>query len=434
MMHYLLVSDLVSEAEFEDLMEKKSREYAGILDEVTIAMMVVDDLGRSHIKIGDIPKAATAIVSFYGKVLSIEGPKEIPMQEGDEEPGAVGKLVLGDATGTTAMTLWDEKARALLELHEGDVVEVIAKPRFGKRDVGFVAMRESSVEIVETKKPPKSETLEEPLEVKVLSVYPVKTIAKRDGSEAAFQTFIVGDASGTARLVSWSPETFADVDEGASISIRGVVRKEDEGVIEYQASDNAEVSFCGKDIDVLTIDAEDADVADRAVICGTVVSSSPVRQFVNRRNKESKVKNIRIRGKNGREVAAALWAEMSDIVVIEGDRVEIANAEVRPGKFTELELSVGFGAAVKIVSPEEEEICTDGTIHLREVGLTLENSSGVWLASSDGALPEPGCSVLVKGRTANGRIMIEEWKSASIDTSSLAAEIQETIKKIENKI
>lgn len=434
MMHYLLVSDLVSEAEFEELMEKKSREYAGILDEVTIAMMVVDDLGRSHIKIGDVPKAATAIVSFYGKVLSIEGPKEIPMQEGDEEPGAVGKLVLGDATGTTSMTLWDEKARALLELHEGDVVEVIAKPRFGKRDVGFVAMRESSVEIVETKKPPKSEALEGALEVKVISVSPVKTVAKRDGGEISLQAFVVGDASGTARLVSWAPEIFADVDEGASISIRGVVRKDEEGVIEYQASDTAEVSFCGHDISVLTIDAEDADVGDRAVISGTVVSTSPVRQFVNRRNKESKVKNIRIRGKNGREISAALWGEMSDIVVIEGDRIEISNAEIRPGKFTELELSVGFGAAVKIVSSAEEEICVDGIIHLREAGLTLENANGVWLAASENRLPEPGCAVFVKGRASKGRIMIEEWRPAAFDTASLAAEIQETIKNIENKI
>ena len=434
MMHYLLVSDLVSEAEFEELMEKKSREYAGILDEVTIAMMVVDDLGRSHIKIGDIPKAGTAIVSFYGKVLSIEGPKEIPMQEGDEEPGAVGKLVLGDATGTTSMTLWDEKARALLELHEGDVVEVIAKPRFGRRDVGFVAMRESSVEIVETKKPPKSETLEGPLEVKVISVSPVKTVAKRDGGEISLQAFVVGDASGTARLVSWAPEIFADVDEGASISIRGVVRKEDDGVIEYQAADTAEISFCGHDISVLTIDAEDADVGDRAVISGTVVSGSPVRQFVNRRNKESKVKNIRIRGKNGREISAALWGEMSDITVIEGDRIEISNADIRLGKFTELELSVGFGAAVKIVSCAEEEICVDGMIHLREAGLTLENGSGVWLAASENRLPEPGCAVFVKGHASKGRIMIEEWRPAVFDTASLVAEIQETIKNIENKI
>ncbi|MDO5847771.1 MAG: hypothetical protein Q4Q20_05735 [Methanocorpusculum sp.] len=434
MMHYLLVSDLVSEAEFEELMEKKSREYAGILDEVTIAMMVVDDLGRSHIKIGEIPKAGTAIVSFYGKVLSIDGPKEIPMKEGDEEPGAVGTLVLGDATGTTSMTLWDEKARALLELHEGDVVEVIAKPRFGRRDVGFVAMRESSVEIVETKKPPKSETLEDPLEVKVISVYPVKTVEKRDGSEASLQAFVVGDASGTARLISWSPEIFADVDEGASISIRGVVRKEDDGVIEYQASDSAEVSFCGHDISVLTIDAEDADVGDRAVISGTVVSVSPVRQFVNRRNKESKVKNIRIRGKGGRVISAALWAEMSDMMVIEGDRIEISNAEIRPGKFTELELSVGYGTAVNIVSSAEEEVCIDGMIHLRQSGLTLENSSGVWIVTSKRRLPEPGTVVSVIGRASNGRLMIEEWRTVLSETSPLAAGIQETIKNLENKI
>ena len=427
MMHYLLVSDLVSEAEFEDLMEKKSEAYAGILDEVTVAMMVVEDLGRAHIRIGDIPKASTAIVSFYGKVISIDGPKEIPMREGDEEPGAVGTLVLGDATGTTSMTLWDEKAKALLELHTGDVVEVIAKPRFGRKEVGFVAMRESSIEIAETKNPPKSETLEDPLNVKVLSVSPVRDVVRRDGSTASLQSFIVGDMSGTARLVTWLPETFADVDDGSSLSIRGVVRKEDDGVIEYTASDTAEFTFLGSDIEVLTIDAGDVEIGDHAVVSGTVAAVAPVRQFINRRNKESKVKNITVRGKNGKVISVALWGEHADTTVIEGDEIEIINAESRPGKFTEIELSVGLTSAVKIVSACSDDVSITGMLHLRKFGLTLENSEGVWAVTSLAALPEPGSSVTLKGRASKGRIAVESWEHA-VSAAVSVPEVQDTIK------
>ena len=427
MMHYLLVSDLITEAEFEDRMEKKSQEFAGILDEVTVAMMVVDDLGRAHIKIGDIPKAETSIVSFYGKVLAIDGPKEIS-REGEEEPGAVASLVLGDITGTTKMTLWDEKAKAVLELHEGDVLEVIAKPRRGRKDVGFVAMRESSVEIVETKRPPKSEVMAEPLTVKVLSISPVKEITKKDGSIAFLQVFVVGDASGTARLVSWLPDVFADVSEGASITIKGVTRFEDDGLIEYTAADSAEVSFCGHDIEVLTIDADDAGLGVMPVVTAEVVSVMPTHTFINRRGNESRVKNLKIRGKKGRLLSAALWGDMADTLIFEGDAVEIINAEAKPGRYTELEFSVGYGAAVRTVSREAAPVSLSGRIQLRKSGMTFETGDAVFAVSScTGDLPEPGMTVSLEGTAVSGRIMIENWEFASVSADE-AAKIRNSLK------
>lgn len=416
MMHYLLVSDLVSEEEFDALMEKKAAEHAGILDEVTVAMMVVDDLGRAHIRIGDIPQAETKIVSFYGKVLSIEGPREFP-REGEEEPGAVGNLVLGDPTGTTKMTLWDEKAKALLELKEGDVVEVIAQPHRGRKEVGFVAMRESNVEIVETKKPPKSELMAGPLNVRILSISPIREIMKKDGSTATLQTFLVGDASGTARMITWMPEIFADVDTGASVSISGVIRNEDDGVVEYTASDTAEITFVAP-IEVLIIDADDVEPGLTPIVTGTVVSVMPVRTFVNRRGKDSKVKNLRIKGNSGRIISVALWNEAAEVAVIEGDRVEIINAEAKPGKFTEIELSVGYGAALTIAREPEEDIACTGMIQVRKIGTTLENEDGVWILLGEN-LPEPGTAVTVYGTSSRGRITVDEWEPVPFDIAQL---------------
>ena len=426
-MHYLLVSDLISEAEFEGRVEKKLQEYAGILDEVTVAMMVVDDLGRAHIKVGDIPKAETSIVSFYGKVLSIDGPKEV-LREGEEEPGAVASLVLGDITGTTKMTLWDDKAKAVLELHEGDVLEVIAKPRRGRKDVGFVAMRESNVEIVETKKPPRSEVMADPLTVKVLSVSSVKEIVKKDGSLAYLQVFVVGDSSGTARLISWLPEIFADVSENAVITIKGVTRFEDDGLVEYTAADSAEVSFCGWNLDVLTIDADDAELGMTPVVTAEVVSVMQTRTFINRRGNESKVKNLKIRGKGGNLHAAALWGDAADTLILEGDSIELINAEAKPGRFTELEFSVGYGAAVRTVSREVMPVSLSGTIQLRKSGMTFESGASVFAVSScSGDLPEPGMSVSVDGTVMSGRIMIKAWEFASVPADRVA-EIRNSIK------
>ena len=68
MMHYALVSDLMTREEFEERVEEKSAALGGVVDEVTAAMLVVEDLGRSHVKIGDIPKSEAGIVSFFGKI------------------------------------------------------------------------------------------------------------------------------------------------------------------------------------------------------------------------------------------------------------------------------------------------------------------------------------------------------------------------------
>ncbi|HJK77196.1 MAG TPA: OB-fold nucleic acid binding domain-containing protein, partial [Methanocorpusculum sp.] len=164
-MHYALVSDLLTKEEFDERVEKKCEELGGAVDEICAAMLVVEELGRSHIKIGEIKDTATALVSFFGKILEITPPREF-RREGaeDAEPGVVASVVLGDPTGTVRMTLWDAMAAAVSELELGSVLEVIAKPRPGYRnEVTCMALRPSQVTIVETKKPPRSETMKIPL-------------------------------------------------------------------------------------------------------------------------------------------------------------------------------------------------------------------------------------------------------------------------------
>ncbi|HJJ72752.1 MAG TPA: hypothetical protein O0X58_00105, partial [Methanocorpusculum sp.] len=297
MMHYALVSDLMTREEFEERVEEKSASLGGVVDEVTAAMLVVEDLGRSHVKIGDIPKSEAGIVSFFGKIISIEGPREF-RREG-EEPGILATLILGDPTGTTKTTLWDDQAAAVVELSEGSVIEVIGKPRFGRKEVSFVAMRESAVEIVETKKPPTSEELKAPFVVKILYLHQVRDIVKKNGDISHLQEILVGDESGTTRLVTWSPENFSDVDEGTSVSITGVVRKEDDGIVEYIAQDTAVVTPHPTPVPVLTIDAGDVEEGQMPVVTGTVSSISEVRTFTTRRNTESRVRNIKIKGEDG---------------------------------------------------------------------------------------------------------------------------------------
>ena len=423
MMHYALVSDLLTREEFEQRVEEKAESLGGIVDEITAAMLVVEDFGRSHVKIGDIPKATAAVVSFFGKILSIEGPREFT-REGESTPGLVASLVLGDPTGTTKTTLWDEQAAAVSELAVDSVVEVIAKPRFGKKEVSFVALRESSVEIVETKKPPTSEVLANPFVVTVLHISPVREIERRNGTISYLQEYLVGDESGTTRLSTWSPENFSDVDVGTTVSISGVSRKEDDGIVEYQALDTAVVTPHPTHVPVLTIDAGDVEEGQCPVVTGTVVSVSEVRTFINRRNTESKVRNIKIQGEDGDELAVSLWKDEAEKLILLGDAVEIINAVAKPSRFSGLELSVGHGSVIRVLSDEEEPAELSGRVVLRPIGLTLENADGVFVLIGDN-LPEPGLFVTLSGMRSGIRFQVLEGYAEQTDSSYVLALLQD---------
>ena len=423
MMHYALVSDLLTREEFEQRVEEKAESLGGIVDEITAAMLVVEDFGRSHVKIGDIPKATAAVVSFFGKILSIEGPREFT-REGESTPGLVASLVLGDPTGTTKTTLWDEQAAAVSELAVDSVVEVIAKPRFGKKEVSFVALRESSVEIVETKKPPTSEVLANPFVVTVLHISPVREIERRNGTISYLQEYLVGDESGTTRLSTWSPENFSDVDVGTTVSISGVSRKEDDGIVEYQALDTAVVTPHPTHVPVLTIDAGDVEEGQCPVVTGTVVSVSEVRTFINRRNTESKVRNIKIQGEDGDELAVSLWKDEAEKLLLPGDAVEIINAVAKPSRFSGLELSVGHGSVIRVLSEEEEPAELSGRVVLRPIGLTLENADGVFVLIGDN-LPEPGLFVTLSGMRSGVRFQVLEGYAEQTDSAYVLALLQD---------
>ncbi|HKL97510.1 MAG TPA: hypothetical protein VJ857_02455 [Methanocorpusculum sp.] len=416
-MHYALVSDLLTKEAFDERVEQKAESLGGLVDEVTAAMLVVEELGRSHIKIGDITSAQTSIVSFFGKILEIKPPREFT-REG-EPPGLVASVVLGDPTGTVAMSLWDERAEASSELEVGSVIEVIAKPRLGKKEVTCLALRESNVIIVETKKQPLSEAMTSPLVGKILVTFPIKEILRRDGTPSSLQEFIIGDASGTARLVCWTPELFSEVGEGMSVSITGVQRKEDDGIVEYVVSDSAEISVLPNEIEVLSIDADGVTDGLNPVVSGVVTSVSEIRTFTTRRGTESRVRNIRIYGSSKKNMTnVAIWGDAADDLFLPGDLVQVINSFAKLNRYGELELSVGRGAAIKPLPTQGEMVFVSGMVIPRPEGLSLDDGKHVWILLTDETLL-PGTTIDVEGYCRNGRIEVMNLAPHQTDTDSL---------------
>lgn len=418
-MHYALVSDLLTHEEFEKRVDKKLEELGDAVDETCAAMLVVEELGRSHIKIGEIKNTTTALISFFGKILEITPPREFSRDD-DSEPGVVASIILGDITGTVKLTLWDAQASAVSELEIGSVLEVIAKPRPGHwGEVNCAALRPSQVTIVNTKKPPKSELMEQPLYAKVLLITEPREIPRRDGSTSLLQEILVGDSSGTARIISWDPDIFSDLEEGIPAGFLGLLRKEDENTVEYVAGEATTITPYSEDISVPKVDAGDVSEGQTSIVTGIVLSVSPIRKFVTRRGNESQVRNIRLGSKmNGGEINIAAWNEEANSTILPGDHLEVINAMAKLNKYGEMELSVGRGAGMRSWNEGGVYSKVSGVLIPRPEGMTLDNGKEVLVVFADEPLTQ-GMPVTISGQVSGLRISASSVETAPVDLPEL---------------
>ncbi len=248
--HYALVDDLLSREEFERRVEEKIRDCGDLVDELTGAMLVVADLGRQHVKIHGLV-AKSSLFSFFAKVIEKSEPKEFDRADG--EKGLVASILVGDETGETRLVLWDEKAMAAQEIEKGDVLEVIGKP--GKRpgDIMALAIRKASCEIEcrSNIQPLNTAPAERVMiEARLLSIEEPRFFTRRDGKGGEMRGAVIGDGSGTARLICWMPEILDDLVPGTTLRITGAVDRSRPPVREYSVDEKSTIEPIDLEIEV----------------------------------------------------------------------------------------------------------------------------------------------------------------------------------------
>ena len=102
--YYDLVSDLMKREEFDLRIEKYSAKYSGLLEEVVLAHLLVDELGRNvsnYLNITELKPGSKA--SIYVIVTTPE-PKVFPVKK-DNRFGA--EIHISDPSGRAKLILWD---------------------------------------------------------------------------------------------------------------------------------------------------------------------------------------------------------------------------------------------------------------------------------------------------------------------------------------
>ena len=418
--HYALVDDLITREEFERRVEKKIDECGDLVDEPTAAMMVVGELGREHVKIKGL-SAKSSLFSFFGKVVDKTEPKEFDRADG--EKGWVATLLLGDETGTTRVVLWDEKAGAALDAAVGEVLEVIGRhPGKSTHEIYALALRKAGCEISCAVPGGVGSLSNEPvdLDVVLLSVEPLRTFTKRDGSTGEMAEAVIGDNEGTARLVAWAPELLSGLTPGITVHITSAKPNNRAEGRNYSIDDKSAVTPADTPVSVPFTPLH--SVADNGIysVKGTVKQVQQPRSFTARNGTTSWVRNIIIHDTDD-ELKVVLWGETALIPVSPGNQVEIYHATAKPGRFGGIELGAGRGSSVCVPMKEVKPVIFEGTIIAGPGCTFIDNGTERYLI--DGDLPH-GAEMRVTGTLSGSRIIPECIQPVELMPETLLEELQ----------
>ena len=104
---YDIVKDIKTKDEYKKEIEKKQLEYDNLLDEDTIALLIVDELGRNKQNLSKINELESGMeCTVIGKITSINQSRTFNRKNGSK--GKVINLELTDDTGKCGLALWDK--------------------------------------------------------------------------------------------------------------------------------------------------------------------------------------------------------------------------------------------------------------------------------------------------------------------------------------
>ena len=308
-----------------------------------------------------------ADLNFTGKVLEISDVRIFQRKDGTA--GKVGNLLLGDATGTIRVTLWDEKTDILTDIECGDAIDVINgyarengfshKVELQVGNQGIIRKSEKQIEYKE-KFLPIADIVADMYDInvfgKVLDISATRTFEKKNGSSGSVRNFLLGDATGKISVSLWDEKT--DLLEGVNfeetvevlhadsrenvfsqqvelnLGTRGVIRKSEKTVKYREKFTDITNIIPGKSYSVQ----------------GKVSEIGDLREFGREDETEGVVANLELKDETG-SIKLTLWGDQA--YVIENldidSEIQIINAYAKKGLYEITELSVGNRSRVVIL-------------------------------------------------------------------------------------
>ncbi len=409
--HFALVDDLISREEFDRRIEQKIASCGNLADEVTAALLVVRDLDRSHVKIRGL-RGRSSLFCFYAKILAFSGVKEFDRADGNK--GLIARLTVADETGQTDLVFWDEQAAAIGETFEiGEVIEVIGRHGKSGKDILPLNLRKTHVEIdcgmtPKENKPPERKDGD----LLIVSLQPPRSFTKRDGTSGEMISGIVGDITGTAKLLCWSPEILEGYLAGSGVTVNGFLEKEgDYGGREIIFDENTQLTPAQTLPDVPSVPLSSVEPDKTVTVSGHLTQVQPPRPFTRRDGTSSWVRNVRI--SDGTAILPlVLWDDEASRTLLPGEQIRIYHVPSRIGRTGEIELSVGRGSCLSLIPGEgSREVVIDGTVLHTPGGTIIDDGVQAFLIES--SAPH-GSEIKLTGKVSGKRLYIASEEQSSL--------------------
>ncbi len=425
--HYALVDDLISREEFDRRIEAKIEACGNLTDDVTAALMVVKDLDRSHVPIKGL-RGRSTLFCFYAKVLACSEVKEFDRPDGNK--GLVARLTVADETGQTDLVFWDEQAAAIRESFEiGEVLEVIGRHGKNLKEILPLNLRKTHVEIncgmtpKEHKQPERKD-----LDLLIISLQPAKSFTRRDGTSGEMISGIVGDTTGTARLLCWDAAMLAGSTPGTAINAVGVLEKEgDFGGREIVIDEETVLTPADQRPDIPHIPLGEVKPDQTVTVSGDLVQVQPPRPFTRRDGTPSWVRNVRI--SDGTAILPlVIWDDEASRPLLPGEKVIIYHVPARVGRTGETELSLGRGSCLLIVPDGQgEPVTIDGTIIDTPEGKVIDGGVQAFLV--EGPYPH-GAEIILQGVASGKRLFVTGNRQSELSVETLRANLNELLQNL----
>jgi replication factor A1 len=238
-----LITDLKTKKEFEKEIKKRYKIYDELIDQDTIAFLIVDELGRnsqSITKIVDLtPKGDYTVV---GRVRSISDSKTFKRKNGAS--GKVINLEITDDTAICRLVLWNGDTNHIKnkEIQRGTIVKIIN----GYTKLGYTGEMEihlgrwGLLEVEPTDISSKQEQQHQTSEISGVLAHKQATKAffKDDGEFGFVTTISVKEHNVKKEIILWDAcvKEIQPYKIGDTITLKNVIKKWENGKTEFHLS------------------------------------------------------------------------------------------------------------------------------------------------------------------------------------------------------
>jgi len=245
---YEQIKDLKTKQEFEKEILAIKKDYDELLDDETIALLIIDELGRNTeniCKIEDLEHGMECTV--FGKIVNIFELRRFDRKNGTK--GRVINLELSDGTGVSRLALWDKD----VDLVEKSTIQIGTNIKIinGYVKDGFNGMeinvgRYGLIEINPDNTPKqvdKFKPLPNEITGKLIKKEPTKAFFRDDG-EFGFVTYIeIETKKGVKQITLWDKKVkeIQNFKTGEIVTIKNINIKEKNGKKEIHTKSKTEI-------------------------------------------------------------------------------------------------------------------------------------------------------------------------------------------------